>query len=444
MRPDPPEALRLFRGGTLVELGARRVRRGDLLVEGERVRAALAPGAVPPGLDGRAIETIDCAGKVVMPGLVLGHTHLYSALALGMPPPAAAPANFLQILERVWWKLDRALDEETVALSARVGAIAAARAGVTTLFDHHASPSVTPGSLDLVGAAVEAVGLRGVLCYETSDRGGPAEAKRGLDENDRFLGAVRGGRRPLLRGMVGAHAGFTLGHDTTVALADLCVRHDVGVHVHVAEDALDATHLVPAHDAPIDEWLAAYRLLGPRALLAHGVHVSDAGAARIAAAGAFVAHNPRSNMNNAVGYSRPARFGANVVLGTDGIGADLFAEAQASFFAARAAGHAFDPVAALARAQSLAAAAFDAGLGRLEPGCPADLTLLDYDPPTPLDETNLFGHLVFGMSAANVWGTVVAGRDVLRARRLVGVDEARVMAEARAAAPRLWAGMAAL
>jgi cytosine/adenosine deaminase-related metal-dependent hydrolase len=267
--------LRAFVGGTVVELGARRVRRADLLVENDRI---FGVGVAPP--EGVPVERVDCTGCLIVPGLVLGHTHLYSALAVGMPPPEVAPESFPQILERVWWKLDRALDAETIELSALVGAAAAARAGVTTVVDHHASPRAIDGSLDLVGGALERVGPRGVLCYEVSDRGGEAEVKAGLAENARFLTRIARGERPLLRGMVGAHAGFTLGHATTVALADLAIRHDVGVHIHVAEDACDATHLVPARTASIVEWLDGYRLLGPRALLAHCVHVDEEGAAR--------------------------------------------------------------------------------------------------------------------------------------------------------------------
>ena len=453
-------AVRVLAGGTLVELSGRRVRRADLVIEGGLITAVVEAGtaqsvgaqvsSVP-----EAAEVIDCRGCLVMPGLVVGHTHLYSALAVGMPPPALAPSSFPEILERVWWKLDRALDDDTVALSALAGAAAAARAGVTTLFDHHASPQAIAGSLDRVGSACETVGIRGVLCYEVSDRGGLAEAKRGLAENDRFLSllardtagpytASHPPGHPLLRGLVGAHAGFTIGHDTAVALADLATRHQTGVHIHVAEDACDARHVVPAREVSIVEWLDSYRLLAPRSLLAHAVHVDDAGAQRIAESGAFVAHNPRSNMNNAVGYARPSRFGEEVVLGTDGIGADLFAEAQAAFFAAREHHHAFDPLAALARAQSMAAASFDAGLGRLEPGCPADLTILAYDPPAPLDEHNLLGHFIFGMSAACVRDTIVAGRDVLRDRKLVNLDEAELAAKSRAGASRLWKKMAAL
>ncbi len=297
---------------TLLEFSPARVRRGTVVIE--RGKIAALGGAPPPDAD-----VIDCAGQVVMPGFVCAHTHLYSSLARGMPPPRQAPQNFRQILERVWWKLDRALDAEAVEVSALVGAVDAARAGVSTLFDHHASPGCADGSLDLIGRALGEVGLRGVLCYETSERGGADAARAGVRENDRFLTRLAAERPPLLRGMVGAHAAFTVGDRTAEALADVAMRHATGVHIHVAEDASDALK----DEISTVTWLKRRNLLGPRALIAHAVHVADDDAARLVETGAHVAHNPRSNGNNAVGYARPGRFGAQLLLGTDGIGADV-------------------------------------------------------------------------------------------------------------------------
>ncbi len=201
----------LLRDATLATLDPPEVTRGDLRVEGERVveqGPSLARAA--------GEETVDLDGALVLPGLVNAHTHLYSALARGMPAPAEPPRSFVEILERVWWRLDRALDEESVRLSALVGAIEAARSGTTLLVDHHASPSFIRGSLATLRRAVEEVGLRSVLCYETTDRNGLEGRDAGVAENRSFLAE---GRTPLTRAMVGAHASFTLSDESLDRLA---------------------------------------------------------------------------------------------------------------------------------------------------------------------------------------------------------------------------------
>jgi putative selenium metabolism protein SsnA len=383
--------------------------------------------------DGSQPTVVDCQGRLVLPGFVCAHTHLYSALARGMPAPSPAPANFREILERVWWRLDCALDAEAIELSALVGAIEAAHAGCTTLVDHHASPgpngTAIDGSLDLVADAVARVGLRVVTCYEVTDRNGPAQAQAGLRENERFLDRVARDRPRLIRGMVGAHAAFTLSEASAAALADLARRWAVGIHIHVAEDAIDARKLGQSTVA----WLFAHGLVDERTLVAHAVHVADDEAARLEAAGAWVVHNARSNANNAVGYARPGRFGARLLLGTDGIDADLRGEAQAAFFAAREHGDGVDVLAALARNRAFAAELFDGRGTEL-----SDRIVLDYRSPTPLDGENLGGHMLFGLRAARVTDAVVDGTLVLRDGVCVNVDEERIYARAREVAAALW------
>jgi cytosine/adenosine deaminase-related metal-dependent hydrolase len=244
------------------------------------------------------------------PGLVCAHTHLYSALARGMPAPPRTPGSFPEILELVWWRLDRALDADMLYWGARLGALEALEAGTTAIVDHHSSPSAIEGSLDVIADACAEVGVRVVCCYEVTDRNGADGAKAGLAENERFL---RGGGR----GFVGAHACFTLSDETLDAVCGLAGDLGVGVHVHVAEDPVDQAAGARLADRAADNWL-----------LAHAVHLDRT-------LPGIVVHNPRSNLNNAVGYGRPARF-PRVALGTDGIGADMLEEFRLAFALARA------------------------------------------------------------------------------------------------------------
>ena len=244
------------------------------------------------------------------PGLVCAHHHLYSALARGMPAPPATPTNFMEILELVWWRLDMALDANTIEWSAKLGALEALERGCTAIVDHHESPNAIPGSLSIIADACAEVGVRVNCSYGVTDRHGPDGAAAGLAENDRFLSA--GGR-----GMVGLHAAFTCSDDTIAAAGELATRHGVGVHVHVAEGSDDTWQQLQGKTK--DDWW-----------LVHGVHLPD----EHGLSGTIV-HNPRSNMNNSVGYARPARFPNPIGLGTDGIGADMLDEFRVAYVRAR-------------------------------------------------------------------------------------------------------------
>ncbi len=250
-------------------------------------------------------------------GLVCAHHHLYSSLARGMPAPTSTPTSFVEILNSVWWKLDQALDLETIAWSAKLGALEALRSGTTCIIDHHESPNAIEGSLSTIAEACATVGVRVNTCYGVTDRNPglsekshqmTAEAKRGLEENRRF---IEGGGR----GMVGVHAAFTCSDETLEAAASLASELNVGVHVHVAEgevDCLPAKRLLSLSDT---NWL-----------LIHGVHLDD----NHGLLGTII-HNPRSNMNNSVGYADPIRFSNPVGLGTDGIGADMIDEFRVGY-----------------------------------------------------------------------------------------------------------------
>jgi putative selenium metabolism protein SsnA len=386
---------------------------------------------------------VDCTGKLVIPGNVCAHTHLYSALARGMPPPQRQPQNFVEILELVWWRLDRALDEQSVRSSVLAGALDAIRAGTTTLVDHHSSPNYIHGSLDTIADALEHVGVRGVLCYEVTDRNGREGREAGLGENERFLGT----RRPRIRGLVGAHASFTLEDDTLTALANLAAAHDTGVHIHVAEDLADEEDSIRRCGRRVVERLESAGMLRPQSILAHCIHLDDHELRIAQKRQPWLVHNCRSNMNNSVGRAPVGRFGTRSALGTDGIDQDMFAESRTAFFRAREESleaTADATASALARGAALAAEIFGVPIGSLEPGAAADLVVLDYAPPTPLTEGNLAWHWMFALTAGNVESVMVDGDWVLRDRQFVAVDEEKIRAEADGEARRLWAAMEAL
>jgi putative selenium metabolism protein SsnA len=391
-------------------------------------------------------EVLELNGKLIMPGMVCAHTHLYSALARGMPAPPRAPANFKEILELIWWRLDRALDEETIYWSAIAGAVDAARAGTTCLFDHHASPSQIRGSLQIVREAIEKVGLRAVLCYEVTDRGGVEERDHGLEENRAFLewtrqsgsGDDRASQR--FRAMVGAHASFTLSDESLERCAELMREFNAGLHIHVAEDTCDVEDARSRYDSGIVERLSKHDALNTGTILAHGIHLSDREIELAKSNGVWFAHNPRSNANNQVGYAPVAKFGKRLALGTDGIGADMFEEARFAYFKSRDSRSEFtagDWLQVLANNQRLASEVFGARFGSLDAGCPADLLVLDYRAPTPLTSENLAWHLAFAMSSASVESVMANGRFIIN-NRLPAFDAENLGEQARAASEKLW------
>ncbi len=315
--------------------------------------------------------------------------------------------------------------------------------GTTTLVDHHASPGVIDGSLDLIEDAFAEIGVRSVLAYETSDRDGPGHARAGIQENRRFLARVAATSPQLVRGLVGAHASFTLSDETLEACVDLAVSSGRGLHIHVAEDTEDERDAEARHGLRVLDRLERAGGMAPAPVLAHGVHLDHAEAALFRASGATLVHNPRSNMNNAVGRAPLGMLGSRVALGTDGIGADMFEEGRTGYLrlaeerGSRGRGDtgrgddlllddagAVDaswPLQRLAAGARLVGDAFDEpGFGRIVPGAPADLVVLDQPLPTPITADTLAGHWVFGLSARAVRDVLVAGRVVVREGRLTG------------------------
>jgi cytosine/adenosine deaminase-related metal-dependent hydrolase len=314
--------------------------------------------------------------------------------------------------------------------------------GTTTLVDHHASPNAIDGSLDVIAGALGSLGVRSVLCYETTDRDGPERAQAGLAENRRWLERVRREQPPLARGLVGAHASFTLCDETLAACAGAAHEFSTGLHVHAAEDGADERDALARHGTRVVERLARAGALDERTLLAHGVHLDDGEIAAVDAAHATIVHNARSNMNNSIGRARVEQIRSPLALGTDGIGSDMFEESHAAYFRLREddLGAPFDwPLARLAASARLAAGLFNEPLlGTLQPGAPADLVVLDYPAPAPLHAESFAGHWTFGLSSRHVRDVMVAGEWAVKDRRLTRVDVEELAAGARTQAELLW------
>ncbi|MGB9299539.1 MAG: putative aminohydrolase SsnA [Anaerolineae bacterium] len=438
----------LITNGTLATFGEKNelIADGALLIKGSHIGAVgLTPELRRQYPDE---ETLDARGRLVLPGMICAHTHFYGAFARGMALKTEAPANFPQILEYLWWRLDKALNPDDVRSSALVCLIDAIRHGTTTLIDHHASPHAVAGSLETIAEAVDESGLRACLCYEVSDRDGEEIAQQGLQENQRFIKQVQGER---LASTFGLHASLTLSDDTLQQAVEMAKELNAGFHLHVAEDKADVNDSLKKYGLRVVERLEKAGILGPKTIAAHCVHVDAYETDTLRETGSNVAHNPRSNMNNAVGVAdvlRMLRRGVNVGLGNDGFSNNMFTEMKAAYLVHKLAQQ--DPRVMGAdlvlemgfkNSARIANLFFDAPLGELSVGAYADLILLDYVPTTPMDAGNLPWHLIFGMDGGQVGTTIVGGKVLMRDRQLLTLDEEAVCARSRELAQKLWARM---
>ena len=455
--------------GTLVAFGppCRLLPGGGVLVQGGVIAATGDTSALRLAHPG--VGFLDARGQYIMPGLICTHTHTYGAFARGMALKDPPPQDFMQILQRLWWRLDRVLTPDDVYYSALVCLVDAIRHGVTTLIDHHASPNACDGSLDVIARAFGEAGLRGSLCYEVSDREGSDKAEAGNRENERFIKTVRpylgvsgDGRgegqavsaaAPLLSAMMGLHAAFTLSDETIGEAVSVARRLGVGCHIHVAEGTADVDDSLRRGQERTIERLQRLGVLGPQTIAAHCIHVDEHERSVLAETGTLVVHNPRSNMNNAVGtadVSSMLEHGVTVGLGNDGFSNDMFVEMKAAYLSHKAAtadpqAMPADLVLRLATANNAHIAGVIFGnvqapvaFGDLAPGAPADIVLLDYASPTPVTAGNLPWHIIFGIDGSMVTTTIVNGQVLMRDRQLLTVDEDAIYARAREQAVKMW------
>ena len=391
------------------------------------------------------IETFDARGQYVMPGNICAHTHFYGAYARGMAIPGAAPKDFPQILQKLWWPLDRSLDAESIRYSALPCLIDSIKHGTTTLIDHHASPNAIDGSLDIIAEAVEEAGLRAVLGYEVTDRDGQAKMKAGIDENMRFLKRTKS---PLLAGTFGLHASLTLS-DSSLDLCRQTAPDDVGFHIHTAEHEADEYDSLNKYGMRVIDRLQKHGILGPKTIAAHGVHFDENEMQILVETGTWLSHQPRSNMNNGVGVAQiesMSRAGIKVCLGNDGFSNAMWEEWKAAYLLHKA--HHRDPrrmggydVAQMAIYNNAALANIffpDAPIGQLVPGAYADLIFVDYQPNTPVTAGNLPWHIIFGVQQSMVTTTIVGGRVLMKDRELLTLDEKEISSKAREIAPKVW------
>ena len=415
--------------------------RGAVVWRGERIVAVGEESQLRQAYPDARI--LDAHGGLILPGLINLHHHFYSALACGLDPGTEL-RNFAEVLDRLWWRLDRALDAETILLSAQLSVAECIRWGCTTVFDHHASPSCVAGSLDLIAQAVETGGISAVLCYEVTDRNGHASAQEGIEENFRFM--RERASDPRVRGMLGLHANFTLRDET---LEEVARRRPggAGCHIHAGEAALDIEATRRAFGLRPVERLERFGLLDERCLLAHGIHLQGEDYARISKAGAIIVHNPESNANNGVGrldIAKVVEQGCRIGLGTDGMSSAMLRSLRAAFLAQRASPT--DPHAGFAGLPELLGSNAKAAqrffgeplLGELTPGAPADIIAIDSPCATPMDRANFFGHLVYDASEAPVRHTVARGRLLLHDFQHQTLNPIALASRARELTPGLW------
>jgi putative selenium metabolism protein SsnA len=438
-----------FENGIVVTLGSnnRVIWNGSVVTEGESVVAVGETAELRQRFSNAT--AVDCGGKIVLPGFICAHHHFYSTMARGMAIPGEPASNFVEILERLWWKVDRALDEEDITLSAQIPLIECIRNGTTTVIDHHASPGMPDGSLDLIEKAVRQAGIRASLCYEVSDRNVMGD---GIQENERFIKKIGNGDGQIAP-MMGLHASFTLSDETLEKCVGIANDAGVGCHVHVAEDLADREDSLNKYGMPTVHRLDKMGASGPQSLFIHCVHINESEMDLIAATKTSVVHNPESNMNNAVGVTPLLQLlqrNILVGLGTDGMSSDMLSQMRSAYLLHRLANR--DPRVAFLEAPKLllennveiAERQFGIRLGEIAEGRPADLAIIDYQPPTQLTEANFLGHLIFGLVDATVDTTVCQGKILMRDKRILSMDEEHIAARSRERAPQMWQRLAAL
>ena len=397
------------------------------------------PQIVPPGA-----EVVNGTGKITLPGLINAHSHFYSAFARGLFFLPVSH-NFKQILENLWWKLDRKLTQKACYYSALLGSIEAIKSGTTAVFDHHAAPMCM--GLKHISKATEEAGIRACLCYEVSDRDGKEIAQRGIEENKNFIQGLMARPSQLTKGLFGLHASFTLEDETLQQCIETANAVNSGLHIHLAEDLLDQEECQSRYGCRVVERLARLGALNSKTLAAHAVHLDEGELDLIRSSDCFLVHNPQSNMNNGVGVAPIETWQASGIrfgLGTDAMTYNMLEELRSAVWLQNlekrdpSTGFSLATHALFKGNSQLAESVWGLPLGQIQTGGPADLVMFNYQPFTPFTRESLLGHIVFGISQSSVDTTIVNGRILLRHGALTFLNEAEIVHEAKIQAEQLW------
>jgi len=433
----------LVKNGLIVTMDEeRRIFIGSIAVENGRI---VAVGRTVKA--GKPEEVIDAKGKIVMPGLICSHTHLYGMLLRGAPLRIEPPTDFLQILQRVWWPMDEAMTRDDAYASALIASLEFLKTGTTMFADTFSGPNAIAGVLDRIAPAVEEVGIRGIVAFEATERRTHAEGARGVRENERFIKKVRKERGARVRGMFSIHASFTVSDELLRYVRGLASRYKAPITIHTSEGLIDPYHSYEQFGKRVVERLQHVGLLGPDVVLAHCVNVNDDELKIIKESGAKVAHNPMSNMLNAVGVAPVAKMlamGIPVGLGNDGYIFDGFENLRAAFLLHKAAlqdPRVISPMEVLEMATIRGAELYklEEELGSIEKGKLADLIVINpATAPTPLTPGSVVGHLVNTVGGGDVETVIVGGEVVMKGRKVLRVDEEEAVKTARKSAEKLW------
>lgn len=391
-------------------------------------------------------EWIDAKGGLIMPGLINAHNHIYSAMSRGIAIKGYAPHGFLEILDGMWWTIDRNLLLEDTRYSALATYVDCIKNGVTTVFDHHASYGEIPGSLFAIADAAEQLGVRTCLCYEVSDRDGQEKMKQSVKENADFIRACQKDTSDMKKAMMGMHASFTLS-DETLALCRENTPADIGFHIHVAEGMDDVYDSLKKYHKRLINRLFDNDILGEKTICGHCIHVNGLEMDILKQTNTMVVHNPESNMGNAVGCPPTMEMvhrGIVTGLGTDGYTNDMYESMKVANVLHKH--NLCDPNAAWSEVPqmlfygnpAIGARYFQHKLGVLEEGAAADVIVSDYDPLTPLTADNINGHTLFGLTGRSIVTTIINGKVRMKDRELVGIDEHEIMAKSREHAQAMW------